>query len=166
MAATALVIAEADPLGADATALLAPMFAEALARYGDVLDPAQPPSNQPLNERSVFLIAHWSGELAGCGALRPLDTDTAEVRRMFVLPAWRRRGVARALLDQLVRRAAGLAYRVVRLETGNRQPEAIALYQSAGFVRIAPFGPYSGDPLSVCFEVRCNRAALAGSAPA
>jgi hypothetical protein len=60
--------------------------------------------------------------------------------------------VARAIVAQLVQDAAEFGYSSVRRETGNRQPEAIALYAACGFVRIAPFGRYVDDPTSVCFE--------------
>jgi len=71
---------------------------------------------------------------------------------MYVAPAVRRRGIARRMLGELERRAANFGYRVLRLETGNRQPEAISLYESYGFQRIAPYGKHANDPLSICFE--------------
>src|SRR5215471_17296608 len=145
----------ADPLGQDAMRLLREMRAEALSRYGDAIDAAAPPpSNDPLVPRSEFLIATIDDKAVGCAALRPMDTETAEIRRMYVAPAFRRRGVARCLLEELERRAVEFGYLIVRLETGNRQAEAVALYESRGFRRIAPYGCHVGDPLSICFEKR------------
>ena len=71
---------------------------------------------------------------------------------MFVTADSRRKGLARAMLQELEYRAADFGYSVMRLETGNRQFSAITLYQSLGFKPIAPFGEYENDPLSVCFE--------------
>jgi GNAT superfamily N-acetyltransferase len=146
------VFEDADPLGSDALNLLRAMRAEALCRYADVLNPSAAVVNDPLVPRSAFLIVRFDGEVVGCGALRPIDAETAEVRRMYVAPAVRRRGIARRMLGELERRAANFGYRVLRLETGNRQPEAISLYESYGFQRIAPYGKHANDPLSICFE--------------
>src|SRR5262245_24582368 len=127
----------ADPLGEDATRLLGEMRAEALSRYSDVINPsAPPPTNDPLVPRSAFLFARRGGRAAGCAALRPMDAETAEVRRMYVAAAVRRRGIGRSLLGELERMAAGFGYHILRLETGDRQPEAVALYESYGFRRI------------------------------
>jgi ribosomal protein S18 acetylase RimI-like enzyme len=73
---------------------------------------------------------------------------------MFVEPSMRGRGIARALLAGLEAAARGLGLTVLRLETGSRQPEAIGLYESAGYLRVPAFGEYASDPLSVCFEKR------------
>jgi GNAT superfamily N-acetyltransferase len=143
----------ADPLGEDATRLLHDMRAEALRRYGDLLDRAAPPPTQlPVVPRSAFIIARLDNQPVGCAALRPLDAKTAEIRRMYVVAPARRRGVARSLLAELERRAAEFGYSLIQLETGNRQPEAIALYESCGYHRIPPYGSHVGDPVSVCFQ--------------
>ena len=113
-----------------------------------------------LGERSIFLVAMAEGQAIGCGGIQPvtlaLDGETdvliGEVKRMYVTQGWRRRGVGAAILAALGERAREFGYRRLVLETGDRQPEAVALYTSNGWVRIAPFGPYVGDPTSVCFE--------------
>ncbi len=71
---------------------------------------------------------------------------------MFVSNTSRRKGLAKAVLQELEARAAAFAYKTMRLETGNRQLSAMALYEAYGFRRIAAFGDYVGDPTSVCFE--------------
>jgi putative acetyltransferase len=71
---------------------------------------------------------------------------------MYVAPESRGRGLSRALLAALEQEARGLGYSAVRLETGALQPEAIALYSSAGFEAIPCYGPYVDDPRSRCFE--------------
>jgi ribosomal protein S18 acetylase RimI-like enzyme len=83
-----------------------------------------------------------------------LGAGVGEVKRMYVAPAFRGRGIARALLRALEAAAGRLGVAVLRLETGTRQPEAIGLYEAAGYARIPAFGEYVGDPLSVCFEKR------------
>jgi putative acetyltransferase len=94
------------------------------------------------------------GEAAGCGAFVDRGGEYAEVKRMFVLPSYRGLGVGRRLLGELeaLARAAGLA--LARLEAGVSQPEALGLYESAGYRRRGPFGDYPDDPLSVFMEKR------------
>jgi len=100
----------------------------------------------------LFVLATLDGEAAGCGALRRLSANTAEVKRMFVVPDYRGRGIAKAILAFLERAAADREYSRIRLETGNRLLQAIGLYRSAGYREIPPFGPYVGSNISVCFE--------------
>jgi len=71
---------------------------------------------------------------------------------MYVLKNVRRSGLAQRILVALEREAVRLRYKVMRLETGNRQQAAMAFYESYGFKRIAPFGQYANDPTSVCYE--------------
>ena len=98
----------------------------------------------------IFAVASVAGEPAACGALRPFGRDI-EVKRMFVRPRHRGRGIARRMLAFLEERARAAGFARAILETGNAQPEAIALYEACGWSRIAPFGKYIGDPRSVCF---------------
>jgi len=134
------------------------MRAEALRRYGDIIDAsALSVTNEPFVPRSAFLIARVEGQPVGCAVLRPMEAEIAEVRRVFVAPSVRRRGIGRRLLVGLEGKAIKLGYTIIRLETGNRQPEAIALYESCGFRRIEPYGCHVDDPLSICFEKRLTR---------
>jgi len=103
-----------------------------------------------------FLAVLCAGEAVGCGALVRTRPGECELKRMFVAAAHRGRGLARRILHAL-EAIAGEEKRVVRLETGVKQVEAIALYKSAGFVEIAPFGSYAPDPLSVFMEKRLLR---------
>jgi putative acetyltransferase len=100
--------------------------------------------------RGAFLIAYWQGRPVGCGAVRRLDAGEAEVKRMYVSPDHRGKGLGRALLQRLEGEARELGARRLVLETGVRQPEAIGLYEGMGFRRIAAFGEYVDSPLSVC----------------
>src|SRR5262249_43752708 len=101
----------------------------------------------------TFLATVRAGEAVGCGALVRTGPGECELKRMFVAAAHRGRGLGRRILHAL-EAIAGEEKRVVRLETGVKQVEAIALYKSAGFVEIAPFGSYAPDPLSVFIEKR------------
>jgi GNAT superfamily N-acetyltransferase len=76
---------------------------------------------------------------------------TAEVKRMYVVPAARARGLARQVLAHLERTAAEAGAEAMILETGLAQPEAIALYESSGYTRIPSFGYYKDEPLNRCF---------------
>ena len=150
---TQVSVESADPLGKKAGQLLCELRAEALRRYGDLLNsPGAPPTNEPIVSWSAYLIARVGGQPVGCAALQALDAETAEIRRVYVLASVRRRGIARLLLAGLERKAAELGYRTLRLGTGIRQPEAIALYESYGFRRIPSFGVHIGDPVNICFE--------------
>lgn len=146
-------IVEVDPQGPDALALLREAAVEARALYPEFFPPGSPwPTNGPVPARGTYLVAYDAGRPVACGALRPLDDHAAEVRRMFVTPGARRQGWASTVLAELERRALGLGYGLLRLETGCRQVPAMALYRSRGYVRIPPFGAYADDPTSVCFE--------------
>jgi len=89
-----------------------------------------------------FLVGFLDGEPVACGGIRVTGPDVAELKRMYVDPAQRGRGFARLLLAALEEAARGLGCTRVQLETGDRQPEAIALYESAGYTRITDFGYY------------------------
>jgi putative acetyltransferase len=99
-----------------------------------------------------FLVAYLGDEAVGCGALRFLAAGVGEIKRMFVLPEFRGKGIARAILSALEARAVELGWDSVRLETGTKQPEAISLYKSAGYAGILSFGEYADNPMSVCFQ--------------
>jgi putative acetyltransferase len=105
-----------------------------------------------LREGVAFFVARCEGEAAGCGGVKLFGTEYAEVKRMYVRPSHRRRGIGRAVLDHLAGYARARGVRLLRLETGVFQTEAIALYERYGFERRAPFGEYREDPMSVYFE--------------
>ena len=100
----------------------------------------------------AFVVAYLDGIPVGCGAVKRHAERVAEVKRVWVVPSARGRGVARALMARLEQEAGALGYRTIQLETGLRQPEAIALYTSLGYRRRAPYGFFRDSPLSVCFE--------------
>jgi GNAT superfamily N-acetyltransferase len=106
----------------------------------------------------TFLIAYLDDRPAGCGGLRRLEDGVAEVKRMFVETWARRHGIGRRILAELEATAQRLGYRAVRLETGIRQHEAMKLYESAGYQRVASYGEFRDNPLSVCYEKGLNSA--------
>ena len=108
----------------------------------------------------VFLVARWSDRPVGCGALRNLreagikrefGPRVGELKRMYVAPDVRGRGIGRALLIRLEAEARALGFTQLVLETGTRQTEALALYRRAGFSEISPYGEYAASSgTSVC----------------
>ncbi len=99
-----------------------------------------------------FFVAVLDDEVIGCGALKRLAPEAAEVKRMWVDLAYRGKGYGSAILAELERAALEEGIQVLRLETGILQPEAIGLYERHGFRRIPPFGDYPDDPLCLFFE--------------
>ncbi|MBX3242339.1 MAG: GNAT family N-acetyltransferase [Chitinophagaceae bacterium] len=100
------------------------------------------------------VVAYNGQRPVGCGAIKALDADTMEVKRMFTLPAYRGTGIATKILQALEKWSAELGYTTCILETGKRQPEAIALYLKNGYRIIPNYGQYAGVENSVCFEKR------------
>jgi len=101
--------------------------------------------------RGAFLVAYEGGVAAGCGAVRLNEPDVAEIKRMYVVPTMRGRGIAGKILAELEVKARELGVRQLVLETGARQPESIAVYRRAGFSEIPLFGEYLTTPLtSLC----------------
>jgi GNAT superfamily N-acetyltransferase len=107
--------------------------------------------------RGVFLVARVGGQPGGCGAVRRIEDGTGEIKRMYVAPSFRGRGIATRLLAALEAEAGRLGLGRVVLETGTRQPEALGLYRAAGYVEIAAFGEYVDSLLSIYMEKRLAR---------
>jgi GNAT superfamily N-acetyltransferase len=134
-----------DPV---ARSLVARVQQEYVARYGGrdeaVVDPAEfePPGG-------VFLVAGVDGVPAGCGAWRVHEPGVAEVKRVYVEPAYRRRGVAQLLMAALEGSAAAAGARAMVLNTGNRQPEALSLYAALGYSPAPGYGVYADAPGAV-----------------
>lgn len=139
-----------DAHGPDAVWLISEMCAELSTRYHRPPSPFLP--EEAMAARTALVVARLDGAPVGCGALRQVDERTAEVKRMYVVPGARRRGISRRVLGELERLAAEFRYERIILETGTFQPEALALYASAGYQRIAAYGRYIGNPEAHCFE--------------
>ena len=104
--------------------------------------------------RGCFLVVLDHDSAVGCGGFRYLSPGVAEIKRMYVDSAGRRRGVGRHILRALEERAAAAGYDETWLETGTEQPEAIALYLSAGYRPIEQYGEFKHDARSLCFSRR------------
>lgn len=105
-------------------------------------------------ENVAFFVLRTDDVPAACGGVKLFLGDYGEVKRMFVRPPFRGRGFARQILFHLEAYVRAHDTLLLRLETGIHQREAIALYEQSGFVRIPPFGSYTDDPLSLCYEKR------------
>ncbi len=139
----------------DARKLADALEAELLATYHGVPGSGGLPAASVFEPPAgVFLVGREHGEPIACGGIARYDDATAEIRRMYVVPDARGRGLGRRLLTALEDEARALGYSLVRLETGKLQTEAIGLYTSAGFGPIPRYGPFANDPRSVCFEKR------------
>jgi putative acetyltransferase len=159
----ALDIAPEPLTSATATALITDLNAELSALYpepGATHFRIHPSDVAP--GAGIFVVARWQGRPVGCGALRSvrdaalvreLGSGAAELKRMYVAPDSRGRGIGRALLDRLEVEARTLGISRLVLETGTRQLEAIALYRHAGFTEIPGYGEYIMSPgTSVCMS--------------
>lgn len=123
-------------------------------RYGGWEGAGPEPEPEAFEEPiGCFVVARLDGEPVGCAGVCPSDDESsAELRRMYVVPEARGKGIARALMSDLEEKARLLGYRSLRLETGPEQPEAVNLYETSGFEVIPNFGPYAGQRRSICME--------------
>ncbi|MEU8004834.1 GNAT family N-acetyltransferase [Catellatospora sp. NPDC049111] len=143
----AMEIVEVPPGDARLGPLVGAMRVELDALYPEEIDFAHP----SVKEAARFLLVLADGTAIGCCAVQPLDGGEAELKRMYVDPAWRGRGIARWLMAEAEALAVRTGAHRFKLETGVRQPEAIAVYERAGFTRIPNYPPYDRWELSVCY---------------
>ncbi|HSB41569.1 MAG TPA: GNAT family N-acetyltransferase [Methylomirabilota bacterium] len=148
---TGIILRIESPRQADVERLL-----EALDAYQSALYP--PESNHFLDVDALaaanvrFFVARREGRALGCGALRIDTAGYGELKRMFVSPEARGYKLGRRILDRIEEEARREGLACLRLETGIRQPEALGLYRSAGYVEREAFGEYRPDSLSVFME--------------
>ncbi len=98
------------------------------------------------------VLAYENRKPVGCGAIKEFEPGTMEVKRMYMLPEGRNKGIASQVLAELESWAQELGYGRCILETGLKQPEAIGLYRKNGYQPIPNYGQYAGVENSVCFE--------------
>ncbi|WP_433471132.1 GNAT family N-acetyltransferase [Saccharomonospora azurea] len=140
----------------DAVKLIDAVQQEYVTRYGDPdVTPVDPVDFTPPS--GLFLVGYLDGEPVACGGWRahdeadpPILAGDAEMKRLYVVPALRGRGLSRTMLAEVERTAVEAGRTRLILETGHKQPEAIALYRSSGYEEMPGFGVYAGDPLSLC----------------
>jgi len=109
-----------------------------------------------LNKIKHVVLAYEDSQALGCGAFKEYGTSTVEVKRMFVSPASRKKGIASTVLSELESWAKELKYTRCILETHKGLPEAIAFYQKSGYKQIPNYGQYAEMENSVCFEKELN----------
>ena len=102
----------------------------------------------------AFIVGWWNGEAVCCGGVKRLDEKTCEIKKMYVVPEARGRGVARALLEALEEKAREQGYTVSRLDTGPRQSRAQLMYERAGY---APIENFNGNPVASFFGEKALR---------
>lgn len=100
------------------------------------------------------VVAYEEDRPVGCGAIKEYELGVMEVKRMYTLPTHRGKGIASRILTELEKWAAELKYKTCILETGKKQPEAIALYKKNRYYIIPNYGQYAEVENSVCFEKR------------
>ncbi|HET6315681.1 MAG TPA: GNAT family N-acetyltransferase [Chloroflexota bacterium] len=145
------VITQEHPSHPDATALIAELDAH--------LEPLYPSQSRHgfsvqrlIDDDVAFFVIRDTGVPAGCGGVKLFGTEYGEIKRMYVRPQFRGNRYGKLMLDHLAQHALNQGVRTLRLETGIHQHAAIRLYVQEGFQRIAPFGSYTDDPLSLCYE--------------
>jgi len=104
----------------------------------------------------IFMMAYVDDTPAGCGAIRPLDTESVELKRFFVDSTYRRQGIAGKMLQALEQTAIEQGCHFMRLETGAEQFEATAFYERNGYYRIPVFADYKDDGISLCYEKKLD----------
>ena len=144
----------------DAQRLVDEVQQEYVIRYGEA-DVTPVRADEFAAPRGLFLLGYIDGKAVASGGWRMRDGDEpgfedgdVELKRMYVVPEARGLGLSRVMLAELEAAAARAGRIRVLLETGRRQPEAIALYRSSGYEKIAKFGAYRDDPDSECYAKR------------
>ena len=105
-----------------------------------------------IDKIKYVVVAYENDKPLSCGAIKEYSTETMEVKRMYTLPESRGKGIATKVLIELEKWAKELSFEKCILETGKKQPEAIALYKKNGYKLIPNYGQYAGVDNSVCFE--------------
>ena len=110
-----------------------------------------------IDKLKYVVVAYDEGVPVACGAIKPYADDAMEVKRMYTVPESRGKGVATKVLHELEKWASELSYQKCILETGKRQPEAIAVYKKNGYTRIPNYGQYVSVENSLCFQKEFKR---------
>ncbi len=147
-----LKIVAVDPTTPEAAQLIAELTSELAGLYEHAEDGSGDYRPEDVIPKSLFLVGRYGNEAVACGAIRPLEAGVAEVKRMFVKAKYRGRGFSKQILVSLEMAAKEMGYETLRLETGDRQDAAIALYERSGYQQTNLFGMYRHSTQSVCFE--------------
>lgn len=146
-----VVLKEVNPKNNDLHELIFKLDSEMLKKYPEEgifgLD-----FNDPKVNEVVFVVAYINDYPVGCGGIRPLDSNSVELKRFYVDSEFRKKGIASKILLFLENKAKSIGYNSIKLETGPLQPESIALYRKFGYVDIELYGEYVNSKYSLCFE--------------
>ena len=135
---------------ADFRLLIKELDADLRERNGDIMDVYD--GHNVIEQIDTVVIAYLDNRPAGCGCFKNYSNDTAEVKRMYVRPGARGKGISRMILNELENWAKSLGFTYVVLETGSKQQEALGLYNRAGYNNIPSYPPYIDLPDSICFK--------------
>ena len=119
-------------------------------RFGDIY--AQYVIHNSLEKVDDFYIAYDGEKSVACGCIRGYADDTAELKRIFVIKEYRRKGIACEIIKQCERGASERGYESIILETGVEMPEAVKLYENLGYEIVDNYGPYVNDEASCCLQ--------------
>jgi len=145
-----ITLKRTDSSNPDFRTLVAELDADLRLRNGDVMDIYD--QHNVIEQIDTVVIAYVDHKPAACGCFKYYDEQAVEVKRMFVRPEARGRGLSRKVLTELEHWAAELGYTHTVLETGSKQVEALGLYPKAGYELIPKYGPYVNLPDSICFR--------------
>lgn len=145
-----LQIVRTDSEDKDFTELVRQLDADLAVRDGE--DHAFYARYNKIDRIRYVVVAYENEDPVGCGAIKEYSPDAMEVKRMFVSAASRGKGIATKILKELEKWAAEMSFKKCILETGKKQPEAIALYRRNGYLPIPNYGQYAGVENSLCFE--------------
>jgi putative acetyltransferase len=151
MTSMPVVIAQEDPENADSVMLISELDAYLIPLYPDESCHGYSPKRLA-KENIPFFILRLDNEPAACGAVKLINEGYGEIKRVYVRPKFRRKGLGKTIVKHLENYAAQKGAQLIRLESGINQPEALALYEEMKYTRIPAFPPYLEDPLSVFYE--------------
>jgi GNAT superfamily N-acetyltransferase len=130
--------------------LISQLDADLRDRNGELMDIYD--QHNVIEKIDTVIVAYLDDEPAGCGCFKSFDSETVEVKRMFVRAVARGNGISVKVLNELEAWARSLGYKYTVLETGAKQVEALNLYPKAGYASIPQYGPYVDLPDSICFR--------------
>jgi putative acetyltransferase len=145
-----ITIIRTDSNNKDFTSLVQHLDKELWSRYGD--EQSFFDQFNKLNDIKHVVVAYLDDRAIGCGAIKHYIDNIAEVKRMYVAPEVRGKGIAMQILSTLEDWAKELSFGACILETGVAQPEAVRLYEKSGYIVIPNFGQYVGVESSVCMK--------------
>lgn len=144
-------ITSQSPHSKSAQAMIAALWKEIQQRYGFTGGCDINPSDFT-EKQAIFLVAFVNDLPVGSIGLKPLPQDVVELNALYVVPEFRKQGIAEALLKQFEAHARRHGFRSVCLRAGGEQPEALYFYKKMGFIAISCFGEYASDEANLCFE--------------